>query len=258
MSQDRLRSIGWELLPEHSASPAMHVALDEVLLAEVAGGRRPPTLRFWAWASPAVIIGRFQSLRNEVDMDGSRAMDGVVVRRMSGGGAMLVQPNSTITYSLYLPDSHVQGISIRDSYGLLDRWVVEVFQELGVNAYYQPLNDITSPEGKIGGAAQARRPGVVLHHTTIAYEMNPDELLRVLRIGREKLSDKGVPSADRRVSPLRRQTDLPREEIVAKLVEGFRSRFGLGATTLRDEELKAAERKVAEKYGHDAWTRDLP
>lgn len=258
MSLDRLRNIGWEWLPEHMASPAMHVALDEVLLGEVAAGRRPPTLRFWAWASPAVIIGRFQSLRNEVDLEGIRSMEAVVARRMSGGGAMLVQPGSTITYSLYLPDAPLQDISIRASYELLDRWAVEVFQELGVNAIYQPLNDITSPEGKIGGAAQARRPGVILHHTTIAYEMNPTELLKVLRIGREKLSDKGVPSAEKRVSPLRRQTDLPREAIVAKLVEGFRSRFGLGETSLRNEELTAAERLVAEKYGHDAWTKDLP
>src|SRR6266513_2495323 len=80
-----------------------------------------------------------------------------------------------------------------------------------------PLNDIASAEGKIGGAAQARKPGVVLHHTTIAYEMNPDEMLRVLRIGREKLSDKGIASANKRVSPLRRQTDRSREAIVELL-----------------------------------------
>jgi lipoate-protein ligase A len=258
MTLDRLRNAGWQLLPEVSLAPALHVAVDDVLTGEVAAGRRPPTLRFWAWAAPAVIIGRFQSLKNEVDERAARQMGVTVVRRMSGGGAMFVQPGSTITYSLYLPDALVQGVSIRDSYELLDRWVVEVYREIGVNAWYQPLNDITSAEGKIGGAAQARRPGVVLHHTTIAYEMNPNDMLRVLRIGREKLSDKGTVSAAKRVSPLRRQTNLPREEIVARLADGFRSRFGLSEDGLKDEEMAAARRLVDERYGTAAWTRDLP
>jgi lipoate-protein ligase A len=232
--------------------------LDEVLTGEVAAGRRPPTLRFWAWAAPAVIIGRFQSLKNEVDERAARQMGVTVVRRLSGGGAMFVQPGSTITYSLYLPDLLVLGVSIRDSYPLLDAWAVEVFREIGVDAWYQPLNDITSAEGKIGGAAQARRPGVVLHHTTIAYEMNPDEMLRVLRIGREKLSDKGIASAAKRVSPLRRQTDLPREAILAHLVARFRDRFGLVDGALGDDERAAAERLASERYGADTWTHDLP
>ena len=258
MTPDLFRGAGWQLLPEMFLLPAEHVALDEVLTAEVAAGRRPPTLRFWAWAAPAVIIGRFQSFKNEVDAFAAEQMGVTVVRRMSGGGAMFVQPGSTITYSLYLPDLLVQGISIRASYQLLDAWAVEVFREIGVDAWYQPLNDITSAEGKIGGAAQARKPGVVLHHTTIAYEMNPDEMLRVLRIGREKLSDKGIASANKRVSPLRRQTDLPREAIVERLIEGFQSRFGLDVTALRDEELAATRRLVADRYGTSAWTRDLP
>jgi lipoate-protein ligase A len=258
MTLELLRGAGWQLLPETSLSPAEHVALDEVLTLEVAAGRRPPTLRFWAWASPAVIIGRFQSFRNEVDAFAAEQMGVTVVRRMSGGGAMFVQPGSTITYSLYLPDVLVQGISIRASYRLLDAWAVEVFREIGVDAWYQPLNDIASTEGKIGGAAQARKPGVVLHHTTIAYEMNPDEMLRVLRIGREKLSDKGIASANKRVSPLRRQTDLPREAIVERMIEGFQGRFGLEVTALKDEELASARRLVTERYGTSAWTRDLP
>ena len=89
---ERLRNAGWHLLPEMPLLPAEHVALDDVLTADVAAGRRPPTLRFWAWAAPAVIIGRFQSLKNEVDSAAASEMGVTVVRRASGGGAMLVQP----------------------------------------------------------------------------------------------------------------------------------------------------------------------
>src|SRR5262245_24357567 len=116
---ERLASVGWQLIAEHSMLPAEHVALDEVLTTEVAAGRRPPTLRFWDWAPSAVIIGRFQSLKNEVDAAVASDMGVTVVRRVSGGGAMFVQPGSTITYSLYLPEELVKGVSIRDSYELL-------------------------------------------------------------------------------------------------------------------------------------------
>lgn len=255
---ERLMQAGWQLLPEMSMLPGEHVALDEVLLDAVAQGVRPPTLRFWAWAAPAVIIGRFQSLRNEVDETAAGEMGVAIVRRASGGGAMFVQPESTITYSLYLPEKLVAGISIRDSYELLDRWAVEVFRELGVDAWYQPLNDIASPLGKIGGAAQVRRPGVVLHHTTIAYRMKADEMMRVLRIGREKLSDKGIPSAAKRVGPLQLQTELSRLAIVERMMDGFRRQFGLEPSELKADELASARRLHAGKYGTDEWTRDLP
>ena len=255
---ERWRAIGWELIRETPLSPALNVALDETLTRRVGAGLRPPTLRFWAWASPAVIIGRFQSVRNEVDEAEAQAMGVGIVRRISGGGAMFVEPAGAITYSLYLPEALVTGLSFTESYAALDSWVVEGLRELGVDAWYAPLNDITSAEGKIGGAAQARRAGAVLHHTTIAYELSTDQMTRVLRIGREKLSDKGITSAAKRVGPLRQQTDRPRAAIVEHLIESFRRRFGLVEGRLEPEELADAERLVREQFATERWTRDLP
>ena len=109
-------------------------------------------------------------------------------------------------------------MSFAESYRFFDAWVVAALRELGIDAWYAPLNDIASAAGKIGGAAQARRAGAVLHHTTMAYDMNGALLSQILRVGKEKLSDKGVPSADKRVSPLRQQTALPRQAIITHMV----------------------------------------
>jgi lipoate-protein ligase A len=255
---DHWHGVGWKLLAESGASAALNLAIDEVLTRRVADGTRPVTLRFWGWNEAAVVLGRFQSVRNEVDLDAARELGVTVVRRMSGGGAMFVQPEKTITYSLYLPEQLAAGWSIKDSYEACDRWAVETFCELGVNCWYVPLNDITSPEGKIAGAAQARKPRVVLHHTTIAYELDNDEMRRILRLGREKVSDKGIPSAVKRVSPLRRFLPLPRGEVVEQLIQGFRRRFGLTESALTAEERADAERLAAERYATAAWTYDLP
>ena len=217
----------------------------------------PPTLRFWRWDSPAVIVGRCQSITNEVDLATAKDMGVTVVRRMTGGGAMFLQPHGAITYSLHLPESAVEGLTLRQSYEVCEAWVIRGLRELGVDAHHVPINDIACSEGKIGGAAQARRRGVVLHHTTMAYDMDPGEMVRVLRIGREKLKDKAVSSAAKRVSPLVKQTGLARDEIVRRLMESFRARFGGTVSALSAAELAAADELVRTKYATAEWTEQF-
>lgn len=250
----------WHLIHQGPQQPAWHMALDEVLAGEVAAGRRPPTLRIWEWAAASVVIGSFQSLGNEVDAAAAAEHDITVVRRISGGGAMFVQPGNTITYSLYVPDSLVQGLSFTDSYAFLDDWVLGALNEdLGVRAWYQPINDITSTGGKIGGAAQKRlSAGAVLHHVTMSYDIDADTMVRVLRIGKEKLSDKGTTSARKRVDPLRRQTGLSRERVIDAMVGHFRGRYGLTDDAPTPAELARADELVATKFGTDAWTARVP
>jgi lipoate-protein ligase A len=236
----------------------MNMALDEVLVERVGSGERPPTLRVWGWSAPCVVLGRFQSVRNEVNEDAASRHGVEIVRRISGGGAMFIEPQGAITWSIYAPMSMTEGMTFAESYRFFDAWIVDALREMGIDAWYAPLNDITSTAGKIGGAAQARRGGAVLHHTTMAYDMNVPLMLEVLRIGKEKLSDKGVTSADKRVAPLRQQTELPRETIIQHLVEQFRQRFGGEEDSLVPGELEEAEKRTREKFGVRDWTHYLP
>lgn len=254
----RWKQYEWHLLPSTPLDPHMQVALDESLTLAVGRGEREPTLRFWGWTAPAVVLGRFQSVRNEVNEDVAEAEGITLVRRISGGGAMFVEPEGAITYSIYAPEEMVQGMTFPESYALFDAWVIDALRELGVDAWYAPLNDITSRDGKIGGAAQARRGGAVLHHTTMAYQMNTQLMARVLRVGKEKLSDKGVQSADKRVGPLRQQTDLDRDVIIHHLAGHFRARYGLIDDVLRDAELEDARQRVDDRFGSREWLYFLP
>src|SRR2546430_12490077 len=199
----------------------MHMALDEVLLEQVIGGRRPPTMRLWKWIEPALVIGSHQSVANEVDSAAADDLGFVVTRRMSGGGTMLCEPDRTITYSLYLPETVVAGISFRKSYEVLDSWAVDAFIDMGVPASYREINDIISPRGKIAGAAQARRRGFVLPHTTLAHSMDVEILPRLIRIGRASLSERGVRSAEKAVSPLSWFTRLTCDEVAAHMQAFF-------------------------------------
>ena len=248
----------WQLVHAAPQPPVLHMSLDEVLTDEVAARRRLPTLRVWEWNESCVVIGRFQSLRNEVDPEGARRHGIEVVRRISGGGAMFMEPGNCITYSLYAPESLVAGMTFQESYEFMDTWVLDALQGLGIHAWYQPLNDITSPAGKIAGAAQTRRGGAVLHHVTMAYDIDTAKMLEVLRIGREKLSDKATQSAAKRVDPLRSQTGLSRATIIERMIATFRERHGLAKSRLTDAELQRANELVASKFATPAWTGVVP
>lgn len=253
------RDFEWQIIDSEAVSPAMHLALDDVLAREVAAGRRAPTLRFWEWERPAIIIGSFQSLKNEVDIEATRKLGVEIVRRATGGGAMFVEPGTAITYSLYAPGELVDGMSFAESYAFLDNWVLKALNELGIDAFYKPLNDISSSKGKIGGAAQKRYSGgMVLHHVTMAYDMDAAKMMQVLRIGREKLSDKGTASAAKRVDPVRSQTGLPRREVIDRMKASFTALNGGTPDTITPGEYAAAEKLAAEKFATTEWLHAIP
>ncbi|MBT1172851.1 lipoate--protein ligase family protein [Bifidobacterium sp. MA2] len=243
-----------EIVHDVPRSPAEQMALDERWAREVASGDRRPTLRIWEWSGSCVVVGRFQSIPDEVHEDVARAEGIEVVRRCTGGGAMFIEPGNTITYSLYAPLWFVDGIDVAASYRLCDRWLVGALGEMGLDVRFSGLNDIASARGKIGGAAQRRfpassraaggrsddaassafggavagrcvppqatghGPGAVLHHVTMAYDIDAAKMGRVLNTSREKMSDKAVRSAVKRVDPLKSQTGLTRGEVVARLL----------------------------------------
>jgi len=249
----------WQVIHGAAYPPVLQMALDQVLAEEVGAGRRKPTLRIWEWNNPGVVIGSFQSLRNEVDLENAEKFGFDVVRRISGGGAMFMEAGSVITYSIYAPGDLVHGMTFADSYAFLDEWVITALKSLGIEASYQPLNDITSPTGKIGGAAQKRLGnGAVLHHVTMSYDMDGEKMVQVLRIGREKMSDKGTKSAAKRVDPLRSQTGLSRAEIIERMIATFSGLYGSTPNDITAEELAAAEALVASKFGTENWLQRVP
>jgi lipoate---protein ligase len=252
------RDFDWQLIRGEPVPVELNHALDEVLVRRVGHGERRPTLRIWDRTGPEIVLGRFQSVRNEVQIENTEA-DGIKInRRITGGGAMFVEPENAVTYSIYAPADLVRGMGFSASYAFLDDWAIQGLRALGIDAWYEPINDITSSGGKIGGAAQARRHGAVLHHVTMAYDMAPEALTRYLRIGQEKLSDKAISSAQRRVGPLRLQTQMDRLEIIEHLIDTFRTLHGLQESDLNLDELAEANELVQTRFGTTEWKYLLP
>jgi lipoate-protein ligase A len=92
----------------------------------------------------------------------------------------------------------------------------------------------------------------------MAYDIDADTMMQVLRIGREKLSDKGVSSAGKRVNPIKSQSGLTRAEVIDAMVGTFRSLYGLRDSELSADEQARTAQLVAEKFTTDEWLHRVP
>ena len=72
------------------------------------------------------------------------------------------------------------------------------------------------------------------------------------------LSDKGVTSAAKRVDPVRSQTGMSREEVIARLIGTFKALHGGTDGAISPEEMAAAETLAAEKFETEEWLRHVP
>ncbi len=258
MNEGGIHELEWDVIAAEPHPAHVHMALDEVLLARVIAGSRRPTVRFWEWVEPALVIGSHQSVMNEVDREVARRLGFTITRRISGGGTMICEPARTITYSMYLPGTAVAGMSFRHSYAVLDAWAVRAFVAVGVPAGYREINDIISPRGKIAGAAQARRQGFLLHHTTVAHAMDAGLLPQLIRIGRDRLSERGTRSAEKVVSPLSWFTSLTCVEVTKHMERFFSASFRTHSSASSTEELEAAKLLADSKYSTPDWIHRLP
>lgn len=228
----------------------VHHALDQVLLDRAEAGESEPVLRFWYREAPAVPMGRFQAYENEVATDYVRENSIDMVRRITGGGAMYVAPKDVVTYSLYLPRENVPD-NVKASYNTLDTPTVEALQGLGVDARHEPLNDIVHPDGKLGGATQLHVDQGVLHHATLSYDLDIREMLRVLRIGEEKVTDKAVQSAEQRVTRIADHTDATHDTVIEAIEDAYAERYGAETAGLETEEIERARELTVERFETD-------
>jgi lipoate---protein ligase len=249
----RLETLDFDFIVDSPRSADDNLALDETLLYRVAGRERPAVFRMWDWSESSVILGSYQSVRGEFDADIASRTGFRFARRISGGGAMVVEPEKTITYSLIVPEATVEGMSFRQSFAFLDMWCVRALRSLGIPATYRPINDITSPQGKIAGAAQCRRRRTVLHHTTMAYELDGDLMWKLLRLEQPKQTEKSVASAVKRVSPLRQFTDLSHAALRDILAASFAGMYHTHPSAATAEEWDIARALIVEKYSSEAW-----
>src|SRR3972149_1884626 len=182
----------WRLLITQPTDGPLNMAIDEAILPGVAEGAPPPTLRFFAWEPPCLSLGYSQPV-TDVDMDHLKARGYDIVRRPTGGKAIL--HTDELTYSVITPqtDPRVAG-GIVESYRRVSE---EKKQNNSANSalsaakvnpvcFETPSNyEITVIGKKLVGSAQARKQGVVLQHGSLPLTGDIARICAVLTFGDE-------------------------------------------------------------------------
>jgi lipoate-protein ligase A len=274
----------WRFIKSQSNTPAFNMAIDEAIMHEVAAGESPPTIRFYRWQPATLSIGYFQSALKELDLEKVNEKKVGLVRRPTGGRAVL--HDQELTYSIILPETYPElSQSVTESYRMLSMGLVAGFKRLGLQADMVNLSNndggnqmsslgsaacFDSPswyelvvEGqKIAGSAQVRQKGVVLQHGSVLLNMDIDLLFELLQFSDESIrtkmkkifATKAVAINDLLVQAGKQEIGLDQleESFEFGMAEGLNVTFIEG--TLTEAEQKRAEQLVNEKYGNDSYT----
>ncbi len=271
----------FRLLDTGRLSGAMNMALDEAILEHVAQNKSLPTIRFYAWERPTLSLGYFQRLDRDVDMDGVKKKGFDLVRRMTGGRAVL--HDQELTYSVIIPGEHEWAkASVVESYHYLSFALRDGFRNLGVEAEIVSLADedhretlpvagsaacFDSPSWyelvvggkKIAGSAQVRAHGGLLQHGSLLLDLDVDDLFSVLKFRSTEQMSKTKEDFLMRAVSVKQLTgkDITWDEATKAFADGFESGLGIELVSqpLLEEERTLAKVLAKEKYSTEEWTK---
>lgn len=246
----------WRLLITENNSASTNMAMDRAELVAISKGKAPPTVRFFTWKPPAISIGYFQSLEEEVDLDVCKKFGIDYVRRITGGGAVF--HDKELTYSIVIPEDHFQiPKNILESYGRVCGAIIKGLKQLGINSSYVPINDIVTDGKKISGNAQTRKAKTVLQHGTILMDVDVEKMFSLLKVPNEKIRDKLISDVKQRVTSVKY---ILGEEISFKKVAeamriGFEEEFNveLNEGSLTEEEREHTNKFEKEHFSTREW-----
>jgi len=225
-----------------------NMALDEVLIKSVSRAMSgTPVLRLYGWSPPAISIGYFQSVEQEVNVRRCTQIGIDIVRRVTGGGAVLHE--SEVTYS-FITRKYPQNIL--ESYRMISDPIVNGLINLGFHkARFDPINDVVVDGKKVSGNAQTRKEGVLLQHGTILLNVNFEKMFTLLKIPNEKIGDKMIDNVSQRVMGLNRTF----EEVSTAITTAFRTKFAakLIFDKITPQEVKDSKVLIKEKYATTSW-----
>lgn len=270
----------WNFIDFQYHSPAFNMATDEALLQWHSQGLIPPTVRFYGWNPPTLSIGYFQKLEQEIEVHKLSEYGFGLVRRMTGGRAVL--HDQELTYSVIVSEDHSKmPKTVTEAYRVISQGLLEGFKELGLNAYFsvpetkEEIEKLKNPrssvcfdapswyelvvEGKkIAGSAQTRHKGVILQHGSILKELDEDQLFDLFKYPDERIKERMKKSFKDKAVAINRL--IEREVTLEEMINAFKIGFEKGLNIrlepyeLSDEQKEFIEELVRTRYNNDEWT----
>lgn len=273
----------WRYLDTGAGAAANNMAVDEVLVRSVASGESLPVLRLYGWDPPAVSLGYAQDPARELDAELCRALGVQIVRRPTGGRAVLHWEELTYSVVCRVDDPQLGG-AIEETNRRIGECLADGLRQLGVpvelkrsgGAGARPHGrtlaapcfasaarwEITCGGRKLAGSAQRRVDGVILQHGSLLTgpsHRRIAELVVGLSAAERQRWLKALESSSTELGQCMARVPA-QEDLNQAMVEGFARRLPAQMVPgeLTESEEKLARELASEKYAHPDWCRLPP
>ena len=238
----------------------LNIAIGQAIIEARQAGRVPDTLRFLRFP-PTALVGRHQALGQEIDLDFCREHGIGVVRRITGGGAIFMEPG-LLGWDLAFSRKTLGVSSLPELTREICEAAAEGISRLGVAARYRPRNDIEVDGRKISGTGGFFDGDILFYQGTVLVDMDAQLMVSALRVPQAKLAKRQLDSAAQRVVTLREllgdaTPGLP--AIQEALASAFAQRFGLKVARgeLSAPELEEAQTLYREEIGTEEFVNGI-
>jgi len=173
------------LLNFTAPTPSADLALEEAIHLSVEAGASPATWRLWIAREPAIVLGTGQEHQREANVPEARKRGVHLLRRHSGGGAVVIGPGA-INFSAFYPYNELEGSgTIKGAMLAALLPVVEVLRRWNLKPHDAGLSDIAllCQDGllrKVAGNSQARKKNSVVVHGTLLADPDWERMAAVL------------------------------------------------------------------------------
>lgn len=228
--------------------PAYNLAFEEYVFSKM--NFDEPVLLLWQ-NGPAVIVGKYQNTIEEISYDFIQENDISVIRRNTGGGAVY-HDLGNLNYSFVIPD-----VQTKVDFKTFTIPVVKALQAQGINAVQTGRNDILVDGQKFSGNAQQFRNHRLLHHGTLMFDVNMENVTKALKVKPGKFKSKATKSVRSRVTNLKPFFEGSEinttEDFKGMLLEWFDKEYRLKVVELTEEQHRDILALRENKYGTDEW-----
>ena len=249
-------SLSWRLLTDGAVPHHRGLALDDAL-ARCATDVSVPTLRLYTY-TPCVLVGRFQRVPVEVNVEHCARFSVPINRRPSGGGTIIMGPDQ-LGIALIVP-AKAEQFSFRSAQLMTQcaSGLVTALAGLGIKAQFAGKNDLVTRNKKIAGLGLYQpHGGGRLFHASLLLDLDIEHMLQLLRTPFEASGDEGKVEVTKRITTIRAEIDreLSMASLVQRIKEGFESAFDVSfkAASVSEEENCLADELYRDLYTRDEW-----
>jgi len=266
----------WRLIEEGPGEPDWNMAVDEAIAESCRRGLSLPTLRLYRWKHPALTIGYFQKIERDIDEAACRAERIPVIRRITGGRAVL--HGNDLTYSV-ASGIHVPELpsTIRGTFLEISRGLIEGLRQLGLQAesVRSPVREkgrspvcfmstswyeISCNGRKIIGSAQRRWKDGMLQQGALLFDFDPNLYYKLFRFPDQARREDMIAEIRDRIGGLNGllTTRANPQSVSNQIASGFEKALDirLKPAGLTAFELERAHQLTRTKYSDSTWNRN--